>query len=234
MSSETVKALKEWTICIIILIALMWGIFGCQAAREAKKDKAAFARVLGSTILRDTMYKALEPSHPCNPITTTIYKKGDSIPYPILVFDSNRVIKYLDSVAALRWKGTNLIDTSASPFIETTECNRLIAEAFNTAYKQAILECNQRKIPVRVDTVFNTEQDGRKIDELSKERDVLDGMYQQSEKQANLTSGMAKKRLWWIVALVALLCGSIFLNLRSSLRKIPTTSLSNIFSKKPS
>lgn len=198
---------------------------GCRAAREAKKDEQAIARILGKKELSDKMFAALEISHPCKPITTTIIKKGkDSFIYiPKLVLDAVAYQKLKDSLLSNLEKVND-------------ECGVSVAiaasDAYNKGFDAATKLYANRPIPFHTpDTTITSEQDGRKIDQLEKERDVLQGMYNQSEKGATIASHEAKNRLWWIVALCVALCGSLFWNVKGVFRKIPK-AFSNILGSK--
>lgn len=217
---KTVITVIAFSLAVYIVCTLL---VGCRESRELRKDDKAFARVLTRSELLKRMDAELDARFPCtNTVIKTEYKEGKIVEVPVLVFDSIRVKKYLDSVRAAT--------PQTSDSIAFLECTRLITESYNTAYKQAVWECNQKKPQIRVDTFYTTQIDGKRISQLEAERDVLTGKYLQSEKQAEIAFRKAQNQFWWIVALLVALGLSLFGNVRGFLRKNPSTSLSGLLS----
>jgi hypothetical protein len=188
--------MKKLTLAIILFIAFLFWIFSMTGCSPAKKLEQAKQRVMLDKKAFTDVGNAFVNLHPCANDTAWRFIKGgtDSIPYPVIAFDSAALKSFTDS---LQIAGAD-------------DYNNGVEKAFVEGFDAARKQYENKKIAVaRPDTIIQTVLDVQKERLLEDQINMLDvqagvtaGQIIEKDKQIAEVKAEKRKWMWWLIGIL--------------------------------
>jgi hypothetical protein len=188
--------MKKLYLAIIIFVAFLCWLFSMIGCSPAKKLEQAKQRVMLDKKAFTDVGNAFVNLHPCANDTAWKFIKGgtDSIPYPVLKFDSAAYKSFVDSLG----------------IVGADDYNNGVEKAFVQGFSEARKQYENKKIAVpRPDTLKGTILDKQKerlledqINMLNVAAGITAGQIIEKDKQ--LSSALSEKRkwMWWLIGIL--------------------------------
>jgi hypothetical protein len=196
MKTKLITISAKRLLGIFILLAIAVWIFSMTGCSPAKKLEQAKQRVMLDKKAFTDVGNAFVNLHPCANDTAWKFIKGgtDSIPYPVIAFDSESFKSSLDS---LQIAGAD-------------DYNNGVEKAFVQGFAEARKQYESKKIAVaRPDTLKGTILDKQKLGLLQDQINVLNvqagitaGQIIEKDRQLAEEKHKYKKLMWWLIGIL--------------------------------
>jgi Ca2+/Na+ antiporter len=181
---------------ILLLLAFLFWLFSMTSCSPAKKIEQAKQRVMLDKKAFTDVGNAFVDLHPCANDTAWKFIKGgtDSIPYPVIVFDSAALKSFTDSLG----------------IAGADDYNNGVEKAFVQGFAEARKQYESKKIAVpRADTLKGTILDKQKVGLLQDQINVLNvqagiaaGQIIEKDRQLSEEKHKYKKLMWWLIGIL--------------------------------
>ena len=196
--------MKKLILALILILLFLFWLFSLAGCNPTKKIEQAKQRVMLDKKAFDEVGRNFVTLHPCANDTAWKFIKGgtDSIPYPVIYFDSAAYKTFKDSLEII---GAN-------------DFNNGVEKAFVQGFDAARKQYESKKIAVpRADTLKGAIVDIQKerllddqINMLDVQVGVLTGQSSEKDRQLSEANRRYKKTMWWLIGLlVAITSGTI-------------------------
>jgi hypothetical protein len=196
MKTKLITISAKRLLGIFILLAIAVWIFSMTGCSPAKKLEQAKQRVMLDKKAFTDVGNAFVDLHPCANDTAWRFIKGgiDSIPYPVIVFDSAALKSFTDS---LQIAGAD-------------DYNNGVEKAFVEGFDAARKQYENKKIAVpRADTLKGTILDKQKerlledqINVLNVQAGITTGQIIEKDRQLSEEKHKYKKLMWWLIGIL--------------------------------
>jgi hypothetical protein len=183
-------------LAIFLIIAFLFWLFSMTGCSPAKKLEQAKQRVMLDKKAFTDVGNAFVNLHPCANDTAWKFIKGgtDSIPYPVIVFDSAALKSFTDSLG----------------IAGADDYNNGVEKAFVQGFAEARKQYESKKIAVpRADTLKGTILDKQKVGLLQDQINVLNvqagiaaGQIIEKYRQLSEEKHKYKKLMWWLIGIL--------------------------------
>jgi hypothetical protein len=183
-------------LAIFLIIAFLFWLFSMTGCSPAKKLEQAKQRVMLDKKAFTDVGNAFVNLHPCANDTAWKFIKGgtDSIPYPVIVFDSAALKSFTDSLG----------------IAGADDYNNGVEKAFVQGFAEARKQYESKKIAVpRADTLKGTILDKQKVGLLQDQINVLNvqagiaaGQIIEKDRQLSEEKHKYKKLMWWLIGIL--------------------------------